>query len=62
MITHTEWTPFSWYCPNCGILVTGYKNAQGTVKLECKHCHAVMVRTFKSRRKDTIDLYAPAGT
>ena len=61
MTKHDEWVPFSWHCPNCGALVTGYKNAQGTIKLECERCRVVMVRSFKGRRHDSIDLYAPKG-
>ena len=53
------WEPFSWHCPNCGALVTGYKNPEGTIKLECDRCHVVMVRKIKSRRHDSIDIYAP---
>ena len=49
MTKHDEWVPFSWHCPNCGALVTGYKNAQGTIKLECERCRVVMVRSFKGR-------------
>lgn len=56
-----EWIPFSWHCANCGSLVTGYKNAQGDIKVQCGRCHAVMVRIMKSRRHDTIEMYAPKG-
>ena len=61
MTKHDEWVPFSWHCPNCGALVTGYKNEKGTIKLECERCRVVMVRSFKSRRCDRIDVYAPVG-
>ena len=54
-----RWTPISWYCPNCGTLVTGYRNAQGTVKVVCSRCHVTMIRAGKSRRLDTISIYAP---
>ena len=56
-----EWILFTWHCANCGNIVTGYKNARGDIKVECSRCHAVMVRVIKSRRHDTIDLYAPKG-
>ncbi len=46
---------------NCGTIVTGYKNAQGDIKVECIRCHVVMVRKIKGHRHDTIDLYAPKG-
>ena len=47
-----EWTPFSWHCSNCGTIVTGYKNANGDIKVECSRCHVVMVRRIKGRRHD----------
>lgn len=56
-----EWKPFSWHCTNCGTIVTGYKNQNGDIKVECSHCRAVMIRTIKSRRHNTIDVYAPKG-
>lgn len=56
-----EWVPFSWHCSNCGAIVAGYKNEKGTIKVECKKCGVVMVRSFKGRRHDTIDLFAPNG-
>lgn len=34
MVKHDEWVPFSWHCSNCGTIVTGYKNAQGDIKVE----------------------------
>ncbi|MCD7778902.1 MAG: hypothetical protein LUH47_10465 [Clostridiales bacterium] len=56
-----EWIPFRWHCPNCGVLVTGYKNKQGTIKVECKRCRSVMVRKLMGVRHDCIDIYAPKG-
>ena len=32
------WYPFSWYCPNCGTQLIGFKNAEGMIKVECKRC------------------------
>ncbi len=55
------WTPFSWLCPNCGDLVTGYINKNVSVKVECGCCHSVMVRTPKDKRHDCIDIFAPKG-
>lgn len=60
MAKHDEWVPLSWHCSNCGGIVSGFKNANGDIKTECKKCHVVMVRTIKGRRHDTIDLYAPS--
>ncbi|MBR2257251.1 MAG: hypothetical protein IJ899_07920 [Blautia sp.] len=36
------WYPFSWYCPNCGTQLIGFKNAEGMIKVECKRCLAVL--------------------
>ena len=27
------WYPFSWYCPNCGTQLIGFKNAEGMIKV-----------------------------
>lgn len=56
-----EWVPFSWHCVNCGNIVTGYKNSRGDIKVECKKCRTVMVRTLKNRKQDNITVYAPPG-
>ncbi len=56
-----HWKPFSWHCPNCGTIVTGHQNNAGKIKAECHKCHTVMVRIIKSRRYDSIDVYAPKG-
>ena len=61
MRTAEEWIPFSWHCPNCGSIVTGYKNQNGDIKVQCGRCKTVMVRRLKNRRHDTIDLFAPEG-
>ncbi|MBE6984559.1 MAG: hypothetical protein E7434_02880 [Ruminococcaceae bacterium] len=53
------WVSFSWYCPNCGKIVVGYKDSNGTIKVQCRHCETTMIRRIKGRRHDTIDLYAP---
>ncbi|MCD8009019.1 MAG: hypothetical protein LUF68_08860, partial [Clostridiales bacterium] len=53
-----EWTPFSWHCPNCGALVTGYKGSDGAISVECSRCRIVMVRRLRSKQHDRIDLYA----
>ncbi len=55
----TDWKAFSWFCPNCGKLVKGYKNSEGYIKLECPQCRAVMVRKIK-RRSNTIEIFKPA--
>ncbi len=49
------WYPFSWYCPNCGTQLIGFKNAEGMIKVECKRCLAVSVRKVMGRRHNRID-------
>ena len=56
-VTNYEWKPFSWYCPNCGIYITSYKNSTGVVKAQCKRCHVSMVRKNRGRNHITLDLF-----
>ena len=58
MTNNEKWIAFAWHCPECGAKVTGYKNRQGTISLKCPNCRIAMVRTFRGRRHETIDLYA----
>lgn len=53
-----EWVPYSWHCPNCGTIVTGYRGSNGLISGECDRCSAVMVRHFRSKQRDRIDIYA----
>lgn len=55
------WTPVSIYCPNCGKLNYGYRDKENKIRYECKRCQVKLVRINKSRRHDTLELYAPAG-
>lgn len=57
MTIRDKWIPFSWFCVNCGAIVTGYKNSKGDIKVECKECNTVMVRTLKTPKHNTIDIY-----
>ena len=59
MMRQEQWVSFSWYCPNCGKIVVGYKGSDGTIKVLCKCCGTTMIRRIRGRRHDTIDLYAP---
>ncbi|MBQ3023171.1 MAG: hypothetical protein IJD91_07635 [Clostridia bacterium] len=52
-----NWTKINWHCANCGNEVTGYQEADGRTRAECNKCKTVMVRSFKSRRRGTIELY-----
>lgn len=56
-----EWIPYTWYCSNCGSKVSGLKNANGDVKVQCGKCGMVMVRKFKGRRHGSIEFYVPKG-
>lgn len=47
--------------PTAVAIVTGYKNQNNDIKVQCSRCQVVMVRRFKSRKHDTIDLFAPEG-
>lgn len=59
MTGQEKWVSFSWYCPNCGKIVVGYKDSDETIKVQCKFCGTTMIRRIRGRRHDTIDLYAP---
>ena len=54
-----EWVPFQWHCVNCGDIVTGFRNSKGDIKVECKRCHTVMVRSIRNKKRDTFEVYAP---
>lgn len=58
---YVEWHAFSMFCSNCGNHLTGYKNAEGLIKIECGRCHSVSVRKVIGRRHNRIDVYAPQG-
>ncbi len=47
------------YCPHCGRLNIGYEDEDGKIRYECKNpkCRVVMIRTVKSRRHDSMELY-----
>ena len=55
-----ECVPFQWHCVNCGDIVTGFRNSKGDIKVECKRCHTVMVRTIRNPKRDTFQVFAPA--
>ena len=57
----TTWKATTMHCPNCGDIVCGYKNSDGTVKLQCSICGVNMVLKRMGRRHDRVDIYAPVG-
>ena len=60
MLTKQDsWQKISWYCPNCGKLLSGQPNAEGVVKATCCTCHAEMAMKVKGRRHNTLEIYAP---
>ena len=50
------WLPFSWHCSNCGTIVTGYKNPNGDIKVQCSRCRVVMIRKLRTKKHDTAAL------
>ena len=56
-----RWTTVPMYCPNCGTLNGGYRNSEGKIKYECPKCRLVMVRTYKNRRHDLLEITIPDG-
>ena len=58
---YDEWTTVPMYCPNCGTINNGYSNSEGKIKYECPRCGLVMVRTYKNRRHDLLDITIPEG-
>jgi len=59
-MTEQEWKPAYMYCMNCAEKVVGFRNKEGKVKIECPKCGVKYVSQRKSRRHETIDVYAPA--
>ena len=57
----TSWTAYQMYCPNCGTLSVGYKDAEGKCHFQCERCSVVMIRSNKSRRQDLIEIIASQG-
>ena len=56
------WRTSQIYCPNCGTLNIGYMDDLGNSKFQCRRCSLVIVRSYKSRRKDIIELLVPKGS
>lgn len=58
-VRQDNWKAISWYCPNCGNLVSGYPNADGNIKVTCYRSGTEMVMKVKGRRHNTLEIYAP---
>lgn len=55
------WETISMYCPNCATLNNGYRDKEGKIKFQCTRCKMVMVRSYKNRRHDIIEVTIPQG-
>lgn len=53
--------PVRRYCPNCGHISSGYRGENGIAKMNCSICGTVFISKLKSRRHDSMDIYAPKG-
>ena len=51
-----SWTEVQMFCPNCGTLNVGYKDQEGKYRFRCKRCGVVMLRSYKNRRQDVIEV------
>ena len=57
-----SWTAVQMYCPNCGTLNVGYKDQEGKYRVRCKRCTVVLLRSYKNRRQDVIEVTLPKGS
>lgn len=57
-----SWNMVQMYCPNCGTLNVGYKGKDGKHCFRCQQCAVVMIRSYKNRRQDLIEVTVPKGT
>lgn len=60
-MTDEQWMPVSLFCPHCGTVNMGYRNADERIRYECKHCGTVFVRSKLGRRHEAIDIYMQNG-
>lgn len=56
-----NWRPVIRHCFNCGEIVSGYRNADGLVKMKCSHCACSMVCKKISRRQENVKVFAADG-
>lgn len=59
MAKYDTWKVFKWHCPNCGTLVTGFRNEKGDIKADCCTCKVSMILSVKTEKHETLELYAP---
>lgn len=53
------WMVIQMYCPNCGTLNNGYQDQDGKHHFQCGKCGVAMVRYYKNRRHDLIEVTIP---
>lgn len=56
-----QWLPTIRLCCNCGNKIIGYRDKNGSLKIQCPHCFTSMVSKIMSRRHERVDVYAPPG-
>ena len=56
-----EWVPTKRFCSNCGKKITGYRNKDGILKVQCPYCKVTYVSLKKSRRREIVEIIAPSG-
>ena len=54
------WIKEAMYCPNCGNLVSGYRNKKGLVKKRCEHCGVLLYSKRITRRRIDIQVNKPS--
>lgn len=57
-----KWTLSHRICMNCGQLLSGHRDKNGLLKMECPKCGLRMVSKQMGRRRENIDVYSPHNT
>ena len=46
--------PVSMHCPNCGHKVTGYKDNEGGIRIQCGRCKSVIFSKHHQKKRETV--------
>ena len=57
-----NWSVSHKICMNCGRLLSGHRDKNGLLKMECPKCGLRMVSKQMGRRRENIDVYSPHNT
>lgn len=57
-----NWSVSHKICMNCGQLLSGHRDKNGLLKMECPKCGLRMVSKQMGRRRENIDVYSPHNT